>query len=197
MRHRIHFLLAVLILVATPLLACNPVVLEAWGDLAATARAIWDSLWAEPEPDYEAIGILSAPDLLARFGQPPVAYVDSLVLAIQEIAAAWDLAPPYTSVLTLGDPFPKPDDSGRVMVPLQFPNPGDAYGLPPGAPVTGLCLEFEEVDDDGTPVLLLAPEFQIADWVLPTTTPQIGYAECPSGITPTPVPMETPLSPLP
>ena len=108
-------------------------------------------------------------------------------LTTQEIAAAWGVdralqRRPSPS----GTPYAKPDGSGRIMVPLQFANPGGAYGVPVGGPVTGLCLEFEEVDDGGTPVPLLADGYQVGDWVLPTTTPQLGYAECPSGITPTP-----------
>lgn len=182
-------------LLALPLLACNPAVLEVWGDLLATARAVWDSLWTEPDPDYEAVGILSAPELLDLFGEPPVPYVDSIIRTVRRIANAWGLASPYSTAFTIGDPYPKPDGSGRMMVPLQFPNPGGAYGVPPGGPVTGLCLEFEDAlaDDGGNPVLLLAPEFQVGDWVLPTTTPQSGYAECPSGITPTPAATETPV----
>lgn len=183
-------------LLALPLLACNPAVLEAWGDLLATAWAVWDSLWTEPDPDYEAVGILSTPGLLDLFGEPPAPYVDSIIRTIRRIADTWGLTPPYSDAFTIGDPYPKPDGSGRMMAPLQFPNPGSAYGVPPGGPVTGLCLEFEEVDDGGNPVLLLAPEFQVGDWVLPTTTPQIGYAECPSGITPTPTATETP-APVP
>ncbi len=122
-----------------------------------------------------------------------MAYVDAIAMTTQEIAAAWGVSVPYSTTFTLGTPYAKPDGSGRIMVPLQFANPGGAYGVPVGGPVTGLCLEFEEVDDGGTPVPLLADGYQVGDWVLPTTTPQIGYAECPSGITPTPTPTPTPL----
>ena len=114
-------------------------------------------------------------------------------MTTQEIAAVWGVTVPYSTTFTLGTPYAKPDGSGRIMVPLQFANPGGAYGVPVGGPVTGLCLEFEEVDDGGTPVPLLADGYQVGDWVLPTTTPQLGYAECPSGITPTPTPTPTPL----
>jgi len=101
---------------------------------------------------------------------------------------------PYSTTFNLGTPYSKPDGSGRIMVPLQFANPGGAYGVPLGGPVTGLCLEFEEVLDNGTPVPLLADGYQVGDWVLPTTTPQLGYADCPSGITPTPTPTPTPIA---
>ena len=193
MRHKRSFLLALLVLVAMPLLACNPNVLNAWGDMLASAEFIWDSIWTEPDPDYEAIGILCTQELLAAYGEPPVAYVDAIAMTTQEIAAAWGVTVPYSATFTLGTPYTKPDGSGRIMVPLQFANPGGAYGVPPGGPVTGLCLEFEQADDNGTPVPLLADGYQVGDWVLPTTTPQIGYAECPSGITPTPTPTPTPL----
>ena len=193
MRHKRNFLLALLVLVAMPLLACNPNVLNARGDLLASAEFIWDSIWTEPDPDYEAIGILCTQELLAAYGEPPVAYVDAIAMTTQEIAAAWGVTVPYSATFTLGTPYPKPDGSGRLMVPLQFANPGGAYGVPVGGAVTGLCLEFEQADDNGTPVPLLADGYQVGDWVLPTTTPQIGYAECPSGITPTPTPTPTPL----
>ncbi len=49
MRHKRNFLLALIVLLATPLLACNPNVLNAWGDLLASARFIWDSIWTTPE----------------------------------------------------------------------------------------------------------------------------------------------------
>jgi hypothetical protein len=193
MKQRRKFLLALVLLLATPLLACNPNVLNAWGDLVATAQFIWDSIWAVPEPDVEAIGILCTQSLLANYGEPPAAYVDAIAMTTQEIAAAWGVTVPYSTTFTLGTPYTKPDGSGRIMVPLQFANPGGAYGVPVGGPVTGLCLEFEQVDDNGTPVPLLADGYQVGDWVLPTTTPQLGYAECPSGITPTPTPTPTPL----
>ena len=193
MRHKRRLLLALIVLLATPLLACNPNVLNAWGDLLASARFIWDSVWTVPEPDYEAIGILCTENLLATYGEPPVTYVDAIAMTTQEIAAAWGVSVPYSTTFTLGTPYTKPDGSGRIIVPLQFANPGGAYGVPVGGPVTGLCLEFEEVDDGGTPVPLLADGYQVGDWVLPTTTPQLGYAECPSGITPTPTPTPTPL----
>jgi hypothetical protein len=191
MRRKRAFLVAVLVLLATPLLACNPNVLNVWGDLLASARFIWDSMWAVPEPDYDAIGILCTESLLAAYGEPPVAYVDDIRLTTEEIAAAWGVSVPYSTTFTLGTPYPKPDGSGRTVVPLQFANPGGAYGVPLGGPVTGLCLEFEEGLDNGTPVPLLADGYQVGDWVLPTTTPQMGYADCPSGITPTPTPLPT------
>jgi hypothetical protein len=193
MKQKRKFLLAIILLLATPLLACNPNVLNAWGDLLATAQFIWDSIWAVPEPDVEAIGILCTQGLLATYGEPPAAYVDAIAMTTQEIAAAWGVSMPYSTTFTLGTPYAKPDGSGRIVVPLQFANPGGAYGVSVGAPLTGLCLEFEEVDDGGTPVPLLADGYQVGDWVLPTTTPQIGYAECASGITPTPTPTPTPL----
>lgn len=191
-RTRIHFWLALVLLVTTPLLACNPNVLNAWGDLLASARFIWASMWVTPEPDYEAIGILCSESLLAAHGEPPLPYVDDVRLTTQQIAAAWGIGMPYSTTFALGAPYDKPDGSGRLMVPLQFANPGGAYGVAPGGPVTGLCLEFEKVSDNGTPVPLLADGYQVGDWVLPTTTPQLGYAECPSGITPTPTPTPTP-----
>ena len=193
MKHRPRFLLALVLLLAIPLLACNPNVLNAWGDLLASAQFIWDSIWTTPERDYDAIGILCTESLLATYGEPPAAYVDAIAMTTEEIAAAWGVTVPYSTTFTLGTPYAKPDGSGRIMVPLQFANPGGAYGVPAGGPVTGLCLEFEEVDDGGTPVPLLADGYQVGDWVLPTTTPQLGYAECPSGITPTPTPTPTPL----
>jgi hypothetical protein len=193
MRHKRSFLFALVVLLATPLLACNPNVLNAWGDLLASAQFIWNSIWTTPERDYDAIGILCTESLLATYGEPPVAYVDAIVMTTEEIAAAWGVTVPYSATFTLGTPYAKPDGSGRIMVPLQFANPGGAYGVPVGGPVTGLCLEFETADDNGTPVPLLADGYQVGDWVLPTTTPQIGYAECPSGITPTPTPTPTPL----
>jgi hypothetical protein len=193
MRKKKHFLAALVMLLAMPLLACNPNVLNAWGSLLASAQFIWDSIWTTPESDYEAIGILCTESLLATYGEPPVAYVDSIAMTTQEIAAAWGVTVPYSATFTLGTPYAKPDGSGRIMVPLQFASPGGTYGVPIGGPVTGLCLEFEEVDDDGTLVPLLADGYQVGDWVLPTTTPQLGYAECASGITPTPTPTPTPL----
>ena len=45
MRHKRSFLLALIVLLATPLLACNPNVLNAWGDVLASARFIWNSIW--------------------------------------------------------------------------------------------------------------------------------------------------------
>ena len=193
MRHKRNFVLALLLLVAMPLLACDPNVVNVWGDLLASAQFIWDSIWTQPERDYDAIGILCTQSLLATYGEPPVAYVDAIAMTTQEIAAVRGVTVPYSTTFTLGTPYAKPDGSGRIMVPLQFANPGGAYGVPVGGPVTGLCLEFEEVDDGGTPVPLLADGYQVSDWVLPTTTPQLGYAECPSGITPTPTPTPTPL----
>lgn len=184
MKHR----RAMLAIVLPMLLACSAAALEAYGDLIATAQAIWDCTWARPEPDYDAISVLCVKDLLATYGDPPVTYVDSIRATTQEIAAAWGIAEPYTATFTLGAPYPKPDGSGRTMVPYRFANPGGAYGVPAGEPVTGLCLEFETVDDGGTPVPLLADGYQVGDYVLPTTTPETGYAECPSGITPTPTP---------
>jgi hypothetical protein len=189
MRQKTKFLLALTMLLAMPLLACNPNVLNAWGDLLASAQFIWDSIWTTPERDYDAIGLLCTESLLATYGEPPVAYVDAIAMTTQEIAAAWGVTVPYSTTFTLGTPYAKPDGSGRIMVPLQFANPGGAYGVPAGGPVTGLCLEFEAVDDGGTPVPLLAEGYQVGDWVLPTTTPQVGYAVCPSGITPTPIPV--------
>jgi hypothetical protein len=193
MRKKKHFLAALVMLLAMPLLACNPNVLNAWGSLLASAQFIWDSIWTTPESDYEAIGLLCTQSLLATYGEPPVSYVDAIAMTAEEIAAAWGVTVPYSATFTLGTPYAKPDGSGRIMVPLQFASPGGTYGVPVGAPVTGLCLEFEEVDDGGTLVPLLADRYQVADWVLPTTTPQLGYAECASGITPTPTPTPTPL----
>jgi hypothetical protein len=195
MKHRRQVLFALILLLSMPLLACNPNVLNAWGDLLATAQFIWDAIWATPEPDVEAIGILCTQSLLAAHGEPPNAYVDAIILTTEEIAAAWGVTAPYSTTFQLGTPYAKPDGSGRIMVPLQFANPGGAYGVPLGGPVTGLCLEFEDAyaDDGGTPVPLLADGYQVGDWVLPTTTPQIGYADCPSGITPTPTPTPTPV----
>ena len=188
MRRRRVTLAVILPALLALLLACSPAALEAYGDLIATARAIWDCAWARPEPDYDAISVLSTKDLLVTYGDPPAGYVDGIRATTQEIAAAWGIAEPYTATFTLGNPYPKPDGSGRTMVPYRFANPGGAYGVPDGGPVTGLCLEFETVDDGGTPVPLLADGYQVGDYVLPTTTPQAGYAECPSGITPTPTP---------
>jgi hypothetical protein len=188
-----RFVLALALLLALPLLACNPNVLNAWGDLLAGARFLWGAMWTAPEPDYDAIGLLCSQGLLAAYGEPPVAYVDDIRLTTEQIAAAWGISVPYSTTFTLGTPYARPDGSGRTVVPLQFANPGGAYGVPLGAPVTGLCLEFETVDDAGTPVPLLADGYHVGDWVLPTTTPQIGYANCPSGITPTPTPTPTPL----
>jgi len=190
--HKRGILLALILTLALPLLACNPNVLTAWGDLLGTARFVWSLTWTTP-PDYEAIGVLCTESLLVAHGEPPVSYVDEIRLTTQEIATTWGVSLPYSTTFTLGTPYAKPDGSGRIMVPLQFANPGGAYGVPVGGPVTGLCLEFEEMDDGGTPVPLLADGYQVGDWVLPTTTPQIGYAECPSGITPTPTPTPTPL----
>jgi hypothetical protein len=186
-------LLAVLAL-TLPILACTISVLPAWGDLQATAQAIWASIWASPEPDYYAFSIFCSESLTAAYGNPPKTYVDDIALTTQEIADAWGVGLPYSTTFTLGAPYPKPDGSGRIVVPLQFANPGGAYGVAPGGPVTGLCLEFEETDADadGTPVPLLAGGYQVGDWVLPTTTPQLGYAECASGITPTPLATDTP-----
>jgi len=201
-RTKAGFTASLVLLLALPLLACDPNVVSAWGDLRATARVLWAGIWANPEPDYYGISILCSQDLLAAQGNPPYDYVDDIIRTTEEIAAAWGVARPYSVTFTLGAPYAKPDGSGRVMVPFQFSNPySDVYGLPVGAPLTGLCLEFEMVEVNGipmprTPVPLLADGYQVADWVLPTTTPQVGYAECPSGITPTPQPTDTP-SPVP
>lgn len=187
-------IVAILVLTATPLLACNPNVVTAWGDLLETAEAIWAGIWATPEPDYYGISILCSEDLLAAHGNPPVPYVDAVAATTEEIATAWGVAQPYSLTFSLGPTYAKPDGSGRIMATFQFTNPySDVYGVPYGAPLTGLCLEFEEVDVEGTPVPLLADGYQVADYVLPTTTPQVGYSECPSGITPTPTPTPTPL----
>jgi hypothetical protein len=195
MKHpRIGCLLSLILLLGMPLLACDPNVVTAWGDLLATAKAIWSVIWATPEPDYYGISILCSEDLLATYGNPPVPYVDRIITTTEEIATAWSVAQPYSVTFTLGPTYLKPDGSGRIVAPFQFTNPySDVYGVPYGAPLTGLCLEFEEVDVEGTPVPLLADGYQVADYVLPTTTPQVGYAECPSGITPTPTPTPTPL----
>jgi hypothetical protein len=194
MKHRrFGFVVSIILLLATPLLACNPNVVTAWGDLLATAEAIWAGLWATPEPDYYGLSILCSEDLLATYGNPPVPYVNAVISTTEQIAAAWGIAQPYSMTFTIGPTYPKPDGSGRVMVPFRFANSSsDIYGVPLGAPLTGLCLEFETVDVEGTPVPLLANGYQVADYVLPTTTPQIGYSECPSGITPTPLPTDTP-----
>jgi len=185
--------LIVVIFVLLALLACNPSALNAWGDLADTARVIWAAVWATPEPDYPAISIFSGEGLKVAYGDPPEPYVDAVAATTIEIAAAWGISPPYSQTFTLGSPYDKPDGSGRIVAPFQFTNPySDVYGVPYGAPITGLCLEFEEVDFGGTPVPLLADGYQVGDYVLPTTTPQAGYAECASGITPTPEPTDTP-----
>jgi hypothetical protein len=194
MQKRTGFILSLLLLLATPLLACDPNVVTAWGDLRATARAIWAGIWATPEPDYYGISILCSEDLLATYGNPPVPYVDAIITTTEEIAAMWGLAQPYSLTFSLGPTYEKPDGSGRIVAPFQFANPySDVYGVPFAALLTGLCLEFEGVDVEGTPVPLLADGYQVADYVLPTTTPQVGYAECASGITPTPTPTPTPL----
>ena len=194
MTHRRHLLLALVVLLATPLLSCNPNVVTAWGDLVETAKAIWAGIWSTPEPDYYGISVLCSDDLLAAHGNPPGLYVDAIAATTEEIADAWGVAQPYSLTFTVGPAFAKPDGSERMVVPFQFTNPySDVYGVPSGAPLTGLCLEFEEVDVAGTPVPLLADGYQVADYVLPTTSPQVGYAECPSGITPTPTPTPTPL----
>jgi len=193
-----YFVLSLVLLLATPLLACNPDVVTAWGDLQQTAQVLWASLWARPEPDYYGFSILCSEDLLATYGNPPLPYVQAIISTTQEIAAAWGIGQPYSITFTIGPTYPKPDGSGRIVVPFQFTNPfSDVYGVPFGAPLTGLCLEFEAVDVNGipmprTPVPLLADGYQVADYVLPTTTPQVGYSECPSGITPTPLPTSTP-----
>jgi hypothetical protein len=177
----------VILILALVLLACNLEALDAWGDLAATARAIWAAVWTEPEPDYPAISLFSGEDLKATHGDPPQPYVEALIATTQEIAGAWAISPPYSHTFTLGTPYAKPDGSGRFVAPFRFTNPySDVYGVPQGAPLVGLCLEFEESEFDGTPVPLLADGYRVADYVLPTTTPQVAYAECPSGITPTP-----------
>ena len=72
MRHKRNFVLALLVMVAMPLLACDPNVVNVWGDLVASAQFIWNSIWTEPEPDFEAIGILCTQSLLATYGEPPV-----------------------------------------------------------------------------------------------------------------------------
>jgi hypothetical protein len=188
------FFLCLALLLSLPLWACNPNVVTAWGDLVNTAKIIWNSLWTTPEPDYYAISVVCSEDLLATYGNPPNAYVDDVAQTAQEIAAAWGINQPYSLTFSLGQTYVKPDGSGRWIAPFQFTNPySDVYGVPFGAPLTGLCLEFEGVDVEGTPVPLLADGYQVADYVLPTTTPQVGYAECPSGITPTPTPTPTPL----
>jgi len=193
-RKKADLVLSLMLLLATPLLACNPNVVTAWGDLAETAEAIWAGIWAMPEPDYYGLSILCGEDLLAAYGNPPVPYVDAIAATTEEIAAAWGIAQPYSLTFSLGPTYAKPDGSGRMVAPFQFTNPyNDVYGVPVGAPLTGLCLEFEKVDVEGTPVPLLADGYQVADYVLPTTMPQVGYAECPSGITPTPTPTPTPL----
>jgi hypothetical protein len=199
-RKRAIFVAILVCTVALPQLACNPNVLNVWGDLAASAQFIWYAIWITPERDYDAISILCTESILANYGEPPTAYVDAIAMTAQEIAATWGVDAPYSATFSLGTPFTKPDGSGRLMVPLQFASPGGTYGVPLGSPVTGLCLEFEQVDDGGTPVPLLADGYQVGDWVLPTTTPRLGYAECPSGITPTPTPTPTPIAtptPLP
>jgi len=189
MRPKIGLVVSLVLLLATPLLACNPNVVTAWGNLLETAQIIWSSLWTTPEPDYYAISVVCTEDLLATYGNPPIPYVDEVIATTEEIAAAWGIGQPYSTTFTIGPTYAKPDGSGRIMVPFQFTNPySDVYGVPFGAPLTGLCLEFEKVDIEGTPVPLLADGYQVADYVLPTTTPQAGYAECPSGITPTPTP---------
>jgi hypothetical protein len=190
MRRRICL---IVLLLALPTLACNLGALEAWGDLADTARAIWAAVWTTPKPDYTAVSIFCSDGVKTTYGDPPEAYVDEIISSTEEIAAAWGISPPYSETFTLGTHYDKPDGSGRTMAPFQFTNPySDVHGVPYGAPVTGLCLEFQSVDFDGTPVPLLADGYQVADYVLPTTTPQAGYAECPSGITPTPLPTDTP-----
>ena len=65
MKQKRKFFLALVLLLAIPILACNPNVLNAWSDLLATAQFIWDSIWAVPEPDVEAIGVLCTQSLLA------------------------------------------------------------------------------------------------------------------------------------
>ncbi len=193
-RQRRYFFLSLVLLLSTPLLACDPNVVTAWGDLIETAGVIWSGIWATPEPDYYGISILCSEDLLVAHGNPPLSYVDRIITTTEEIAAAWGIGQPYSLTFTIGPTYTKPDGSGRLMVPLRFTNPySEVYGVPLGAPLTGLCLEFEEVDVEGTPVPLLADGYQVADYVLPTTTPQVGYADCPSGITPTPTPTPTPL----
>mgnify|MGYP001049923530 CR=1 FL=1 len=193
MHRKTGFIISLILLLATPLLACNPNVVTAWGDLLETAQVIWSAIWATPEPDYYAISVVCSEELLAAYGNPPEAYVDAIITTTNKIAAAWGIPEPYSITFTIGLTYTKPDGSGRIMVPFQFTNPySDVYGVPYGAPLTGLCLEFEEVDVEGTPVPLLADGYQVADYVLPTTTPQVGYAECPSGITPTPLPTSTP-----
>lgn len=175
-------------------LACNASTLEAWGDLVETARAIWASTWTTPEPDYYAISVFCTDDLKATHGDPPEAYVQAIVATTHEIAAAWGIGQPFSQTFTIGPYYDKPDGSGRIVVPFQFANSRpDVYGVPQGSPITGLCLEFEEIDLDGEMVPLMADGYQVGDYVLPTTTPQVGYAECPSGITPTPTPTPTPI----
>ena len=104
MRHKRNFVLALLVLVAMPLLACDPNVVNAWGDLLASAQFIWDSIWTTPERAYEAIGILCTQSLLATYGEPPVTYVDAIAMTTQEIAAAWGVSVPYSTTFTLGTP---------------------------------------------------------------------------------------------
>ena len=101
MRKRANFILSLMLLLATPLLACNPNVVTAWGDLVETAKIIWAGIWATPEPDYYGISILCSEDLLAAHGNPPVPYVDAIAATTEEIAAAWGIAQPYSLTFTL------------------------------------------------------------------------------------------------
>ncbi len=193
---RRRLLMAALLLLALSTLACNLSALDAWGDLTATARAIWAATWVRPTPDYAAVSVLASEGLKAAHGDPPLSYIDALAVTTRQIAATWGVRPPYTETFTLGAAYTEPGGSGRILVPVYFANPGGAYGVAPGAPIVGLCLAFETVDFGGTPVPLLADGYRVGDYVLPTTTPQPGQALCPSGITPTPLATDTP-APVP
>ena len=88
-RKRAKLIAILAAMLAMPLLACNPNVLNTWGDLLGTARFIWTSMWTTPEPDYDAIGIVCTQELLAAYGEPPVAYVDNIRMTTGQITAAW------------------------------------------------------------------------------------------------------------
>ena len=103
MTHRRHLLLALVVLLATPLLSCNPNVVTAWGDLVETAKAIWAGIWSTPEPDYYGISVLCSDDLLAAHGNPPGLYVDAIAATTEEIADAWGVAQPYSCLLYTSD----------------------------------------------------------------------------------------------
>ena len=108
MRHRTAGLVALLVF-TLPAWACNVNTLTAWGDLAATAGAIWSAIWATPEPDYYAVSLFCSEGLKEAHGDPPQPYVDAIAATTQEIAAAWGISPPFSETLTVGDSFPKPD----------------------------------------------------------------------------------------